>query len=92
MSISVKQAYKYAKEVFSDYIITNCTELKDSWIFFADCPGKFLFIPPLEILKSGKDIDLWAKHREFTNVFEESDWLDEHGKNIPIEELEKADE
>lgn len=89
--LTVKQAYQYAKEVFEDYQITSCVELPDKWVFFADCPGKLLFIPPIEILKSGKDAGFWEKHREFMTVFDEDDWLSEHGKRIPIEELEQAE-
>ena len=43
-------------------------------------------MPPIQVTKNGI-CDLWNKH--FSDIFEESEWLDEHGKDIPIEELEK---
>lgn len=90
MSITIKQAYKDAKDVLEGFSITNCTELQDSWIFFAKIED--IFVPPIEVFKSGKKADFWVKHREFMSIFEESDWLEKNGKNIPIDELEKMNE
>lgn len=89
MSINVKQAYNYAKDAYQDFIITSCTELEDSWVFFANVKKGVAFIPPLEIMKSGKDADVWKKYQEFNNCFEAANWLYENGKEIPITELEK---
>ena len=90
MSINIKQAYKDAKDILEGFRITSCTELQDSWIFFAKIDD--IYVPPIEIFKSGEKADFWSKHREFMSIIEESEWLDEHGKDIPIEELEKMSE
>ncbi|MBQ5563294.1 MAG: hypothetical protein IIT39_07905 [Clostridia bacterium] len=92
MSITIKQAYKYAKDILNGFSITNCTELADSWIFYSKDDNLNICLPPIEIFKSGKEADFWLKHREFMNVFEESDWLDKNGKIIPVDELEKTSE
>lgn len=89
MSIHVKQAYKYAKNAYEGFIITSCTELEDSWVFFADAKKDIAFIPPLEIMKSGKDLGVWKKYHQFNNCFEAAEWLNENGKDIKISELEK---
>lgn len=92
MSINIKQAYKDAKDILEGFRITSCTELQDSWIFIATDPNGTLRIPPIEIFKSGEEADFWKKYRNFMNCFDAGDWLREHGKRIPIEELEKMDE
>ena len=66
----VKQAYEYAKDAYEGFIITSCTELEDSWVFFANAKKDIAFIPPLEIMKSGKDLDVWKKYHQFNNCFE----------------------
>lgn len=90
MSINIKQAYKDAKDILEGFCITSCTELQDSWIFFAKIND--IYVPPIEIFKSGKKGDFWLKHREFMSIIEESEWLDKNGKDIPINELEKMSE
>ena len=89
MSINIKQAYEYARDVYEGFIITSCTELKDSWVFFANVKQNIAFIPPLEIMKSGKDLDVWKKYHQFNNCFEAAEWLNKNGKDIKISELEK---
>ena len=89
MSINVKQAYNYAKKAYQDFVIISCTELEDRWVFFAKAKNSIAFIPPLEIIKSGENADVWKKYYEFNNCFEAADWLNENGKEITITELEK---
>ena len=89
MSINVKQAYEYAKDAYEGFIITSCTELKDSWVFLANVKQNIAFIQPLEIMKSGKDLDVWKKYHQFNNCFEAAEWLNKNGKDIKISELEK---
>lgn len=89
MSIDIKQAYEYAKDAYEGFIITSCTELENSWFFFANAENDIAFIPPLEIMKSGEDLDVWKKSRQFNNCFEAAQWLNENGKEIRISDLEK---
>ena len=89
MGIDVKQAYDYAKDAYEGFVITSCTELENSWVFFAIAKEDIVFIPPLEIMKSGEDLDFWKKYHEFNNCFEAADWLKKNGKKISITELEK---
>jgi hypothetical protein len=89
MSINIKQAYEYARDVYEGFIITSCTELKDSWVFFANAKNDIAFIPPLEIMKSGKDLDFWEKYHQFNNCFEAAEWLNQNGKDISIKQLEE---
>ena len=91
MSINAKQAYKIAtNELGEDFVIHGCTELEDSWIFgWAWKDGTNVLLPPIQVKKDGS-CDLWDK--KFADAIEGSDWLSEHGKNIPISELEKMSE
>lgn len=91
MSINAKQAYKIAAdELGEDFRIYCCTELEDSWIFaFCLADGTAVFLPPAQVKKDGS-CDFWDK--KFSDAVEGSDWLSEHGKNIPISELEKMSE
>lgn len=84
MEITAKQAYEIAsKELGNDFRIYCCTELSDSWIFafqWFDGSG-VVGIPPVQVKKDGT-CDLWDKR--FFSAVEGSDWLEKHGKNIPI--------
>lgn len=89
MSINVKQAYNYAKDAYHGFVITSCTELEDRWVFFANSKNTIAIIPPLEVMKTGKDIDIWKKYYEFNNCFEAATWLNENGKDIIITDIDK---
>ena len=88
MSVTVKEAYDAAKKILGDdLIVYRCIELENYWIFpYAWKDGTNIMMPPIQVTKNGI-CDLWNKH--FSDIFEESEWLDEHGKDIPIEKLEK---
>ena len=86
--MTIYEAYEWAKYVFEDFRITCCYELEDCWIFICSCTksGEASFVPPLKVLKNGEDLEFWKKR--FNNCFERGDWLDENGKEIPLETLD----